>query len=744
MTNVARWKVVDENFLQRVGRGEFPPVRQRLARAQLSLSNDTLLDLFDSQVKSRHLDLIARELKERHLSYYTIGSSGHEANAILGQVFPYTDQAFLHYRSGPFYIQRAKQLAGQDPVKNIVLSLVCATADPICSGRHKVFGSVPLNIPPQTSTIASHSPKALGAAMALTRKKPTSAKPATVICSFGDASFNHSTLQGTINAAQWMGAQHYPLPLVLVCEDNGIGVSTATPTSWIEQAMCERHGIHYLQADGLDVLAVYQQAQQALQLARQQQPVFLHLRTKRLLGHAGSDIEQHYWTEQQITANEADDPLLHMARFLVEEGIASNDEIIALYNKTRVEVTQQAESAINLPKLDSARAVMRDIVPRSLPVDGPDDAIDVPSTHPNWAKRADRPLNLAQAINLALAETMANYPKTMLFGEDVAKKGGVYRVTANLQQSFGTSRVFDTLLDEQTILGTAIGFSLQDFIPIPEIQFLAFIHNAVDQIRGEAATLPFFSNGQYANPMLLRVPGLAYQKGFGGHFHNDNAFGFLREIPGVVIACPSRADRAVKLLRSSMQQVVQQRRLVIFLEPIALYFEKGNAAQGEHGWLAAYPEAEETIDFGEVVVTGHEDADIAVLTYGNGAFLSSQAMAKLQQMHDGMDLAAQIKLIDLCWLAPLPEAALAKALQGCKQVIVVDECRETGSLSEQIITRITETMPGTTQVSRIVAKDSFIPLGQSWEYLLPSVEEIAKKLNEALERQGAPEMLKAN
>ena len=142
-------------------------------------------------------------------------------------------------------------------------------------------------------------------------------------------------------------------------------------------------------------------------------------------------------------------------------------------------------------------------------------------------------------LNKTLAESLLTYETAFVFGEDVARKGGVYGVTLDLLKSFGAKRVQDTLLDEQTILGMAIGAAHNGFLPIPEIQFLAYLHNAEDQIRGEAATLSFFSKGQFTNPMVIRIAGLGYQRGFGGHFHNDNSVTVLRDIPGLILACPS-------------------------------------------------------------------------------------------------------------------------------------------------------------------------------------------------------------
>ena len=105
---------------------------------------------------------------------------------------------------------------------------------------------------------------------------------------------------------------------------------------------------------------------------------------------------------------------------------------------------------------------------------------------------------------------------------------------------------------------------------IPEILVLAYFHNAEDQLRGEAATLSFFSQSQYTNPMVIRIAGLAYQKGFGGHFHNDNSLAIFRDIPGVIVACPSNGADAVKMLRTAVEHAYKNGRIVVFIEPIAL------------------------------------------------------------------------------------------------------------------------------------------------------------------------------
>ncbi len=731
MSTLDRASIVDANFMHYVAREQLPPARQPLPEGSTGLDKTQCLALFESQLRSRHLDLQARRLKENNHSFYTIGSSGHEGNAAVALAFRHTDMAFLHYRSGAFVLQRARALPEINMTRDILLSLVASKADPIANGRHKVFGSVPLCIPPQTSTIASHLPKAVGMAFSLRRAQELAIATSVpydsvVLCSFGDASSNHSTAQGAFNAAAWIVQNRYPLPLVFICEDNGIGISVPTPEHWLQTRFSHYPGLTYLHADGLDLSAVYAAAKQAEQIARyKRQPVFLHLRMVRLLGHAGSDIEVQYRSAQQIEQTEFNDPLLHTARYLLEQGYLSSAAIVALYQQIGAEVAQLADAVVGSPHLVGAAEIMASIIPPSrhtqlpaLPTAAQRSAL--------WQGIKTDKRNLCQQINLALHDVLLRYPTSLVFGEDVAKKGGVYRVTADLMARFGQRRVFDTLLDEQTILGHAIGLAQNGFLPIPEIQFLAYLHNAEDQLRGEAATLSFFSSGQYTNPMVLRIAGLGYQKGFGGHFHNDNSIAVLRDIPGLIIACPAQGEDAARLLQTCVALAYAQQRVVVFLEPIALYMTKDLHEAGDNLWLSDYNSDLPPIALGELGIYG-EGTELAIVSYANGYYLSRQAAQILQQRH-----GVACRVIDLRWLAPLNEAGLLQALAGCTAVLVVDEGRKTGSLSEGICTLLLEQLRPLPHIKRITGEDTFIPLGPAWHYVLPSCETIVAAAEQLL------------
>jgi 2-oxoisovalerate dehydrogenase E1 component len=689
-------------------------------RAGSRLDGTTLLAIFDAQAESRHLDFAARWMQQQGRGYYTIGSSGHEGNAALAAALRPTDPALLHYRSGAFYCARARQVPGIDPVRDVLLGVAASADEPIAGGRHKVFGRAELAIVPQTSTIASHLPRALGLALGIGRAaKLGVACPwpsnAAVVASFGDASASHSTAVGAINAACHTAYQGIPVPLLLVCEDNGIGISVPTPAGWVAESFRTRPGLHYLAADGCDAVAAYDAAAQAAGLVRsRKQPAFLHLSVVRFLGHAGSDAEAAYRAPADLAADLARDPLVATAAALVGAGLLTPAEAVARYDAVGMRVRGAAERALSSRPLASAAEVMAPLAPRH-----PKRVAERATAGPGHAATAD-PVTLAQAVNLALGELLDAYPGMCVFGEDVGRKGGVYGVTKGLQRRFGPARVFDTLLDEQSILGVALGGGLTGLLPVPEIQYLAYLHNAADQIRGEAATQQFFSAGQFRNPMVVRIAGLAYQKGFGGHFHNDNAVGALRDIPGLVIASPARPDDAVAMLRTCLAAAAEDGSVCVFLEPIALYHTRDLHDDGDGGWLACYPAPDAHVPAGRARSYG-DGTDLTMVTFGNGLRMSLRVARRLAARGIGA------RVVDLRWLAPLPADDLLREAQLTGRVLVVDETRRTGGVSEGVITALADAGYAGL-ITRVTSEDSFIPLGLAANAVLldePTIEKAA-------------------
>ena len=693
-------------------------------------------EVFEDMLLSRALDVAARELKRTGDGFYTISSAGHELNAVVGAQLRITDPCFLHYRSGAFMNARLRKVDGSTPSFDTLLSFTASADDPVSRGRHKVWGSRETWVPPQTSTIASHLPKAVGTAFSRSRARKLGVESplpedTVVMCSFGDASANHATALAGINSARYAWRKLNRTPVLFLCEDNHIGISVETPSRWIRDTFSGLQHLRYCEAKG-ELDEVWDAVAAAIDACRTtRQPTFLRLRCHRLWGHAGTDVESAYLSRERIEEIEARDPVLRAAMRLVETGAATPAALRALVRETRARVTAGAREAVRRPKLTEVEEIVAPLAP----------------TDPEgWRRAATAPLDpvlrrevfggklpeeqtqptrrtLGARINDALHDEMLRRREVLVFGEDVGRKGGVYGITQFLQQRFGRARCFDTLLDETTILGVAQGAAQLGLLPVPEISYLAYVHNAIDQLRGEACSLQYFSAGQFQNPMVVRIAGLGYQKGFGGHFHNDNSIGALREIPGLMIAVPSRGDDAVRLLRGCFAAAAVSGRVVVFLEPIALYHERDLHESGDGGWLCDYPPPDGGPDSallpGEVGVHHPEHTDVLIVSYANGLRLSLRAAAQLAR--EGI----RARVLDLRWLAPLPHDAVRRHADACRAVLIADECRATGAgVADALIAHLVE--GGYSNPIRSVrGVDTYVPLGAAANVVLVSDTQIA-------------------
>lgn len=522
--------------------------------------------------------------------------------------------------------------------------------------------------------------------------------------------------------------------MLYVCEDNGIGISVKTPSGWVANNFRHRADLDYFYADGLDLANGYAQVQEAVEHCRTtRRPTFLHLRTTRVMGHAGTDFEIEWRSVEELFAVEATDPLLRSAEIALASELYTKESLLALYEATRKRCFEAAEDADRRPRLTTLEQVMKPLAPytpeavkaeaertdyqdRRLAAFGSEDKL--PENQP--------PRHLAIQIGQALHDIMAKYPESLLFGEDVAQKGGVYTVTKGLHKTFKGSRVFNTLLDETIILGLAQGYANMGMLPIPEIQYLAYFHNACDQIRGEAASLQFFSNDQYRNPLVMRVASLGYQRGFGGHFHNDNSIAALRDIPGLVVGCASRGDDAATMLRTLTALAKVDGRVCAFLEPIALYMTKDLHEAGDGQWQFDYPAPGAAMPLGEARIYNDDANDLVVFTFGNGVPMSLRAAKTIES-----ELDWKVRVVDLRWLAPLNDAFIAAQAKSAKRILVLDEGRKSAGVGEGVITAIVESGRGATPLQRVVGADTFTPLAGAALLVLPGEADVvaaARKL----------------
>ncbi len=716
------------------------PVSPTGATAPADLTPDRARDLFTDMVRSRLLDVAARTLQSRGQGFYTIASAGHELTAVVGAQLRRTDPCLLHYRDGGLVM--AKSRTHPDPDHDVlattVASFVASADEPASGGRHKVWGDPATWIVPQTSTIGSHPPKAIGMAAMLARatrleEHPDVPPDAIVVTSLGDASANHATTLSALTAARWAQRHGNSVPVLVVVEDNGRGISVPTPPRWVAESLSHLPGLafHDVGDDpNVAVDHVWEVVRSAVEQVRtQRRPAILRVPCVRLGGHAGSDVEAAYRRSRDIAADLDVDPLPAVAVRLRELGLVTGDELADVVATTRDRLATLVDAAREHRHLESAAEVMAPLAPHRPEVVRADAVAHVRAPSRDTGATASRGgesrdgLTLAQGLNAALREQLATRPTALVFGEDVAVKGGVYGVTKGLQDVAGRARVFDTLLDETTILGTAQGAGLLGLLPIPEIQYLAYLHNALDQLRGEAASTRFFSAGAFASPMVVRVAGLAYQRGFGGHFHNDNAIGALRDIPGLRLAVPTRADEAVGLLRAAAAMAAVDGDVVVLLEPIALYHRRDLHEDGDDAWTRPWPGDDHVLLPGTLGIHHADARDVAVVTWGNGVPMALQAARRLAA-------EVAVRVLDLRWLSPLPLDAVRAAVADCAAVLVADEARATGAGIADAVVADLARHGWDGGLASVASHDSFVPLGPAADHVLLSTGDVVDAIRD--------------
>jgi 2-oxoisovalerate dehydrogenase E1 component len=694
-----------------------------------------LIDLFEAQAASRWLDVAARRMEATGQGRHTIASAGHEGNAAVALALRSNDPALLHHRSSAFYLARTALAGLEDGMLDIALGLAGAAERPATGGRTPGLAHPDVAILPQSPTVAGHLPRALGLAWTIGRQQRTRGgerlkwpDDAVAVASFGDGSANHSTATGAVNSACWAARQGVPLPLLLICEDNGLGVSMTTPPGWIRSLFGAREGLRYLFADSSDdPLVVLETTRSAVEIARaHRRPVLLHLACVRIGGHAGSDSERTYRRPDRIAADLAKDPLVATMESIVRTGVLTGAEIADRLLDIRDRVASAVEEALRRPKLKTSKDVMAPLAPRR-----PSAVAILAARTPPAGHRAEvfgemppekeGPLTLAESINRTLLDAALVSPNLVVLGRDVGRLGGVYGVTRGLHKRLGPARVTDTVLDEQTVVGLSLGAAVSGLLPVAEIRNLADLHSAESQLRNEAATLSFLSGGAYRNPLVIRVPGLSYQDGIGGAVGGDNALGALRDIPGLVIACPAHPSEAPGLLRTCLAAAEADGTVSVFLEPIALYDQRDMLQPGDDAWCAPYPAPPLWGSFhapiGRASVWG-AGGDLTIVSFGNGLRMSMRVAADLER--DGIDC----RVVDLRWLAPLPLEDVFREATATGRLLIVDETRRTGGVSEGLVTGMLEAgFDG--QLVRVTARDCVVPAGAAADLILVTEKQIA-------------------
>lgn len=694
----------------------------------LGLDKKTLVGIYRTMYVSRRIDDKEIQLKGQNKVFFQISGAGHEAilAAAALTLKPGYDWFF------PYYRDRALMIGlGMTPLE-MLYSAVGAEPDPNSHARQMPshWGSVKLNVPSQSSCTGSQLLHAVGAAEATYRAKLSDKikekvegfnADQVVYTSIGDGTTSEGEFWESMNTAC-----NLKLPVVFLVEDNGYAISTPVEVNTAGGSISELFtgfpNLFIQKVDGTKPLESLEVMRKAVEYCRSGKgPALVHAKVIRPYSHSLSDDEKLYRPEEE-RENEAEiDPIKTWAEFLMTEGLASSEDLEALRKQVDAEINEASDKALATPA-PAPESALRNVF--STEIDPTDrNVFDTEE----GAELSGNPGTMVDLINRCLHEEMERNDSIVIFGEDVADcsrekyldivkgKGGVFKVTANLQRVFGSARVYNSPLAEANIIGRAIGLALRRLKPVVEIQFFDYIFPAMHQIRNELATMRWRSDGDWKAPIVMRVPVGGYLKG-GALYHSQSGTTLFSHTPGIRIVYPSNALDASGLLRTS----IRCDDPVMFLEHKHLYRQVYNKSQ--------YPSSEFLIPFGKGKKV-REGSDVTIVTYGALVQRSFEACKRLEK--EGIT----VELIDLRTLVPYDWEMIAESVKKTNRVIVAHEDSISWGYGAEIAARIADELFEylDAPVKRVGATDTFVAYApQVEDFILPQTEDVEKAVQELM------------
>jgi len=645
------------------------------------LSSDELLAAYRTMLLSRKIDDKEIQLRNGGKIFFQISGAGHEAVLVAAgrQLRPGYDWFF------PYYRDRALCLALGVTARDMFLSAAGAADDPANGGRQMPshWSSRALNIPSQSSCVGTHCLHGVGCAEAgliysrvagIASRETRFHTDQVTYVSIGEGGTSEGEFWESLNTACSSKA-----PVLYLIEDNGYAISVPveaqTPGGDIARIVSAFPGLLVSRCDGTDYIDSYDTLSEAIAHIRAGKgPALVHATVTRPYSHSHSDDERWYKPPAEREAEARRDPLPRMRALLVEDGIATEDELAEMLAAIEREVNEAAESALEAPRPDPSSAALYVYSPDVDPTSSRFDA--EPRTHGT----AD---TMVATINQTLKDEMARDARIVVFGQDVADatrhdaldkvsgKGGVFRVTLGLQRLYGEHRVFNSPLAEANIIGRAVGMALRGLKPVVEIQFFDYIWPGFMQIRDELSMMRYRSNNHWSCPVVIRVPIGGYLKG-GAPYHSQTAVAIFAHCPGIRVVFPSNAQDAAGLLRTA----IRCDDPVLFCEHKHLYRQTYNKG--------AYPGPDYTVPFGKASVV-RDGADVVVFTWG--ALVQRSLFAAQQaQDHDGISVA----VVDLRTIVPCDWETIAAYTQRTSRVVVAHEDQLTCGFGAEIAARIAD------------------------------------------------------
>lgn len=613
---------------------------------------ETLIRAFRIMLTARRLDEKMLILLKQGKGYFHIGGSGHEAiQAAIGlQMQIGHDWANIYYRDLALSLSMGIQ------VRDVLVHHFAKATDPFSGGRQmsEHFTSRELNIPVPSAEVGSQFLPATGIAMA--QKMLQKDSFAYVGC--GDGATSQGSFFEALNWAARVGA-----PVLFTVQDNKYAISvpvtdqTAGGSAYKIAAGFE--GMARIEVDGTDFVKSWAAVKAAIEHMRSGAgPVLLLAHTVRLLPHSSSDNQEKYRPSYEIDEERRSDPITRLEIQLIEAGMLTGRQAEEIRKEVYTEIDALAIDASKEPDPDPATLEKHVFFEGDL---GLTYEQSVPS---------GSPIVMVDAINKALREEMTRNEKVIVYGEDVAgEKGGVFTATRELTKLFGPERCFNSPLAENSIVGTAVGLSINGFKPVIEIQFADYVWPALQAIRNMVSTFHWRSNGLWACPMVIRIPTGGYIHG--GLCHSQNIEAFFAHMPGLKIVMPSNAADAKGLLKTA----IRSQDPILFLEHKFLYRQP--VAKSPE------PDADYLVEIGKAKVI-QEGRDVTVVTYGALVYKALAASRALEK--EGYSL----EIIDLRTIVPLDIATVLKSVQKTNRVLVLHEDHEFMGFGAEVAAQIAD------------------------------------------------------